>query len=1366
MENKSRMWRSGLSLILVLCMVISMYPVTAFAAISTSGPATKGVADVNGDNVITYVSFGDSVTNGYGMEGYRFDDGTNVFGFRREPAASYPALIRDYLTAQGKTVHLEQMAISGFRMDELHWMLCDDYVADSYHNSFFATWNNTVVKRLMSKENAFKAKYESQYNGTVDSANKIIMTEYRNAVKSADLITIDLGTNNFGTFVTNTIQDILGLKTLDYSVDFAQYVDSATAKSLDAMLSNLVAGMVGANSGKSHELALTLARCLMFGYLGFTEHYDAALDAIYKLNPNAQVVVIDCYSMITGVELEGGALGENLDLDELYNMFVNLANFYSRELSPYAEKVTHASLSGAPELFIDYYKDYPDADYPNNQYLHPSAERLMNEFIMEMLGYDPDYPEERTAFQKEVMTGIETLDGYVSNMQATVYDNVIKDVVDPVLKSLLDPAVESVKTAISSVELVYTAVDGVKQAEDGVTASLTYVPQAEEAVNTAVEGVALVQKIVDLIVENLIEGTGAALFKGYDTPDYMVGPIKDTIKGYVTDEIMIQAGFEPTEENRSALVDEVYEIGCIYYASKDDPATANKNAVLEGLRYVLVMTKGMSNDEAVATANQAYQLNAVYQAQGKEAAVKAALATQVDAATAEMAYNLYAVYTANGGAENDAAARKAAVIAAVESNLPDDLVSSLGIPKAEVAQLAYNVAQLYNGTKAAAVSGGADEATAEQAAVVKCLMAVSEAQGSPVDEPTAIQAYNLYLVNKANGMDAAMVAAIASNELFGAAKLQQLQAAYTSLGETELAALVVQEAKLASAVYAVYKDIGKELNEKQASAENRLLAYSALLIMKGADYGINAELAVALAKCYADASLNGQFNNKYVKTAMKFFIVKALGKSAAEAEELYSQYAMYKNLPVTLSKIAKCPTIYFDALLNAAGNSNSTESMLDTIAKKFMAGTLVLDQPQNNDPAAWEAYKNDSALATLYFRFMAQDGVFTHPSEDGQKMLYETAKSVLNSLLTTEADKEVVVRPNTDLLILGDFIAANENSYVAQLESALGVKANNMSVKDFRINDVRYLVDSSYAGDAYTKEVTSGYDPAAYKTAVKNSDVIVLNVGSMNMGMIAKQLSMFMTTGNTYSMQFATVDNMAPKNLGYTMDAFLNNFAGAFGTDATGALMLAFETYGYGFTTFADCLNSTVEAIQKLNPKADILLVGIYDLLGDAYMNDGNGMHLEMGRFIHHAVKLMDQHMKIYADMTDNVTYVSVDDTTTVMNTSGKVNMMSGGVSGIMEAFSKAVPTESGYAYMAEQILKKITKSDTPDVLMGDADGDGQITLTDAQCIMKYKIGEDVEIDLDACDVYQDGKVDLQDAQAIMQFKVGKVSELPIIPVD
>ena len=158
--------KSIVSIMLCLSMVLST-PLIAFASNLDGGEGNEssnsfsGVKDVNGDGKINYVSFGDSVTNGYGMVGYRYDDGTNVSGLYRTPEGSYPVLIEEELEELwGKgNVELSQLAISGFRIEELHWMLSDDYVPDQFHYYWFREWNIGNVNNLLAK--AVDAVYDA-----------------------------------------------------------------------------------------------------------------------------------------------------------------------------------------------------------------------------------------------------------------------------------------------------------------------------------------------------------------------------------------------------------------------------------------------------------------------------------------------------------------------------------------------------------------------------------------------------------------------------------------------------------------------------------------------------------------------------------------------------------------------------------------------------------------------------------------------------------------------------------------------------------------------------------------------------------------------------------------------------------------------------------------------------------------------------------------------------------------------------------------------------------------------------------------------------------------------------------------------------
>ena len=115
MNNKTRKWRSAIAMVLVISMLFSIFPTAAFAST---------------DDEINYVSIGDSMTNGYGFEGYEqnsddrtlydFVAGKNVYG-----NGSYALQFEEYLKKEnpGATVSHTKLAPSGLLADNLLYLL-------------------------------------------------------------------------------------------------------------------------------------------------------------------------------------------------------------------------------------------------------------------------------------------------------------------------------------------------------------------------------------------------------------------------------------------------------------------------------------------------------------------------------------------------------------------------------------------------------------------------------------------------------------------------------------------------------------------------------------------------------------------------------------------------------------------------------------------------------------------------------------------------------------------------------------------------------------------------------------------------------------------------------------------------------------------------------------------------------------------------------------------------------------------------------------------------------------------------------------------------------------------------------------------
>ena len=144
-QTGTKMLKSCISLLLVLCMVLSIMPMTALA---TGTESTE--------EPIVYVSIGDSMTNGYCLDGYDGTSGAVNYGIQTYSnkfaawLAGYTGTIaNDQVIFKGTngTVDHRQLAISGLRAQDIQWILELDYANDAKMQQAYnfnyndASWN-------------------------------------------------------------------------------------------------------------------------------------------------------------------------------------------------------------------------------------------------------------------------------------------------------------------------------------------------------------------------------------------------------------------------------------------------------------------------------------------------------------------------------------------------------------------------------------------------------------------------------------------------------------------------------------------------------------------------------------------------------------------------------------------------------------------------------------------------------------------------------------------------------------------------------------------------------------------------------------------------------------------------------------------------------------------------------------------------------------------------------------------------------------------------------------------------------------------------------------------------------------------------
>lgn len=312
-----------MSVVLAMAMIVSMIPAT-FAA---EAGETK------------YVSLGDSMTNGYGLDGYDGSAGVEDYG-----DMSYANQFADYL---GATEHA-QLAMSAIRAEDLHWLLELDYndpeaIAltemgswdeEAWYTKFstgdYWTWNEICthgrtkdafdkIKTALGSDFAEFAPetYVSEYNGDV----AVIAKYYQESVKNGDVISLGIGNGNFGVFMFGRIMEAIGFQgepaeAMLYDVDRAlAECDPEVREAALALEAELYAAAEGYLAGFEADAAEALLNTAVYTCVSYALNYAGTVEAIVELNPDADVILLalmNTFADAQGVESEDITLGDLL----------------------------------------------------------------------------------------------------------------------------------------------------------------------------------------------------------------------------------------------------------------------------------------------------------------------------------------------------------------------------------------------------------------------------------------------------------------------------------------------------------------------------------------------------------------------------------------------------------------------------------------------------------------------------------------------------------------------------------------------------------------------------------------------------------------------------------------------------------------------------------------------------------------------------------------------------------------------------------------------------------------------------------------------------------------------------------------------
>ena len=141
----------------------------------------------------------------------------------------------------------------------------------------------------------------------------------------------------------------------------------------------------------------------------------------------------------------------------------------------------------------------------------------------------------------------------------------------------------------------------------------------EDLQNLSEEEITMYYSYAQIVVDTMVSKLNQEpfdRFQGSKTPalvrKVLVPAVALVLDEYDQLDDLMLVGMEPTKANKELLADEVYEVACVYYdESHRDGGTeesANRLAVIEIVRFVLVTVVGVPNDQAIVLATENYEV--------------------------------------------------------------------------------------------------------------------------------------------------------------------------------------------------------------------------------------------------------------------------------------------------------------------------------------------------------------------------------------------------------------------------------------------------------------------------------------------------------------------------------------------------------------------------------------------------------------------------------------------------------------------------------------------------------------------------------------------------------------------------------------
>lgn len=316
-----------------------------------TGSTVCFAADLNAEMVAlhkgqykNYVLLGDSVASGYRDQ---ITDNDREFNRANQETVYYrvPGSYADVLAnAIIEDRSMTAFAAPGFRTIEIRYMLEDDFTeTDDY------------------------LFHPSQLDAVGYAGSEEYRAAYKNAIAEADLITLGVGGNDWGAYLTWVVADVLEKKNVaDEYIEKLQEIIDTSSIDLSTIESVVeIAHLAGALP----ELLETIPSALEYGLSNFYKNWDIMIQDIYNLNPDVTLMVVGMsdngvkgkyydYNGVVGEAVGGAEAGDDSAAvsGAIVGLIMEIAN---KPMIDGAKKFGYTYVDTAGTSYVD---SHPDAD--------------------------------------------------------------------------------------------------------------------------------------------------------------------------------------------------------------------------------------------------------------------------------------------------------------------------------------------------------------------------------------------------------------------------------------------------------------------------------------------------------------------------------------------------------------------------------------------------------------------------------------------------------------------------------------------------------------------------------------------------------------------------------------------------------------------------------------------------------------------------------------------------------------------------------------------------------------------------------------------------------------------------------------------